>query len=175
MNEDEITNHLGHSELATILLVHLQFRARRGHSTVKQFVRGNVHQWQDRDLDQFDQDLRRDHNKVEDLDNQRVPAELAVPVVPAVVTRAVAELALLIARRALVVPVVLAVPVVLVVAVLLDEVEVVGRVVDQVAHPVVVVLLLAHSVKVRRNPRSPSQRKRDVKRSTIWRRQYSVA
>jgi hypothetical protein len=122
--------------------------------------------------------LRRDHNKVEDLDNQRVPAELAVPVVPAVVTRAVAELALLIVLRApvvLVVLVVQVVQVVLVVAVLLDEVEVVGRVVDQVAHLVVVVLLLAHSVKVRRNPRSPSQRKRDVKRSTIWRRQYSVA
>lgn len=171
--EGEITSRLGHSEPETILLVHLRFLVQRGRNKVKQFVLDNVRQWQGHDQDQFAQDLQRDHNKVEDLDNQLVLADLVVPADLVVVIRAEVELALLIVHR---VPVELVVELVdPVAAVLLAEVEVVDLVVDQVVHQVVAAQLQVHSAKVRRNRRSLNQRKRVVKRSTIWRRQYSVA
>lgn len=110
---------------------------------------------------------------MEDLDSQLVLADLVVPSDLVVVIRAEVELALLIVHR---VPVELVVELVdPVAAVLLAEVEVVDLVVDQVVHQVVAAQLQVHSAKVRRNRRSLNQRKRVVKRSTTWRRQYLVA
>jgi hypothetical protein len=142
---------------------------------VRRFVRDNVHRWRDHDQDQFDQDLQRDHNKVEDQDNQIVPVDLADLVVRVDVIHVAA---VQVHHIDLLAPVDLVVQVdlvVLVAADLRDGVEVVVLAVDQVAHPVVAVQLLVHSAKERKSRRSLSRRRRVAKRSTIWKRQYLVA